>query len=308
MHSWSKSGDVVHSWIALFVCATTRAVHLEVVDSLSTESFLIAFRKFVARRSLPSRIRSDNATAFKAASDKLSVPWMFNPPAEPWHGGSYERMVGTVKSALKKVMGTAFLKVQELETLLYEVEAVVNSRPLTYVSDSLDEPPVTPAMMMGNIWMSSEKPAGTLDAAQMSSRLRYLSRTLEHVKNRWEVEYLSQLNKHQQTMSRPLAVGDVVFVLDDTKRKQFWRLGRIMELFPGRDGKRRVAKVKLSNSTLLRPIQRLVPLEVSSQDVAPGLADTAQPAIVPQHQAPLPPPRQQEMTRSGRVVRAPDRF
>ena len=210
-------------------------------------------------------------------------------------------------------MGTAFLKVQELETLLYEVEAVVNSRPLTYVSDSLDEPPVTPAMMMGDIWMSSEKPAGTLDAAQMSSRLRYLSRTLEHVKNRWEVEYLSQLNKHQQTMSRPLAVGDVVFVLDDTKRKQFWRLGRIIELFPGRDGKRRVAKVKLSTSTLLRPIQRLVPLEVSSQDVAPGLADTAQPAIVPQQpayepSAPLPPPRQQEITRSGRVVRAPDRF
>ena len=129
----------------------------------------MAFRKFVARRSLPSRIRSDNATTFKAASDKLGVPWMFNPPAAPWHGGFYERMVGTVKSALKKVMGTAFLKVQELETLLYEVEAVVNSRPLTYVSDSLDEPPVTPAMMMGDIWMSSEKPAGTLDAAQMSS-------------------------------------------------------------------------------------------------------------------------------------------
>ena len=93
-------------------------------------------------------------------------------------------MVGTVKSALKKLMGTAFLKVQELETLLYEVEAVVNSRPLTYVSKSLGEPTVTPAMMMGNIWMSSEKPAGTLDATQMSSRLHYLSRTLKHVKNR----------------------------------------------------------------------------------------------------------------------------
>ena len=171
-------------WIALFVCATTSEVYLEAVDSLSTESSLIAFRKFVARRGLPSRIRSDNATTFKAASDKLSLPWMFNLPAAPWHGGFYGRMVGTVKSALKKVMGTAFLKVQELETLLYEVEAVVNSRPLTYVSDSLGEPPVTPAMMMGNIWMSSEKPAGTLDARQMSSRLHYLSRTLKHVKNR----------------------------------------------------------------------------------------------------------------------------
>ena len=83
-------------------------------------------------------------------------------------------------------------------------------------------------MMMGNI-LPIEKPAGTLDATQMSSRLRYLSRTLKHVKNRWEVEYLSQLNKHQQTMSRPSAVGDVVFGLDDTKRKQFWRLGRIVE-------------------------------------------------------------------------------
>ena len=180
-------------------------------------------------------------------------------------------------------------------------------------NNNLDEPPETSAMMMGNIWMSSEKPAGTPDATQMSARLSYLSRSLKHGKNRWEVEYLSQVHKHQQTMSRPLAVGDVVFVLDDTKRKQFWRLGRIIELFPGRDGKRRVAKVKLTTSTLLRPIQRLVPLEVSSQDVAPGLSDTAQPPIVPQQpayepSAPLTPPRQQEMTRSGRVVRAPCRF
>ena len=83
---------------------------------------------------MPSRIRSDNTITFKAASEKLSVPKIFNPPAARRHGWFYGRMVGTVTSALKKVMGTAFLKVQELETLLYEVEAVVNSRPLTYVS------------------------------------------------------------------------------------------------------------------------------------------------------------------------------
>ena len=111
-------------------------------------------------------------------------------------------------------------------------------------------------------------------------------------------------------MSRRLAVGDVVFVLDDTKRKQFWHLGRTVELFPGRDGKRCVAKAKLSTSTLLRPIQRLVPLEVYSQDVASGPADAAQPAIVQQQPASVrsalvqPPSPQQEMARYGRVVRA----
>ena len=73
-------------WIALFVCGTTRAVHLEIVDSLATDEFLLAFRdrRFVARRSMPLKIRSDNATTFRAASVVLSVRWIFNPPCNQW--------------------------------------------------------------------------------------------------------------------------------------------------------------------------------------------------------------------------------
>ena len=71
-------------WIALFVCGTTHAVHLEIVDSLATDEFLLAFRRFVPRRPMPFQIRSDNATTFRTASVVLSVRWIFNPPCSPW--------------------------------------------------------------------------------------------------------------------------------------------------------------------------------------------------------------------------------
>ena len=88
------------------------------MDSLATEAFLLAYRRFVARRYKPLKIRSDNATTFKAAADKVDVAWQFNPPAAPWHGGFYERVVGCVKAPLKKVLGKASLKISEVHTLL----------------------------------------------------------------------------------------------------------------------------------------------------------------------------------------------
>ena len=74
-------------WMALCVCGTTRAVHLELVDSLTTADFILAWRRFTARRSRPQRVRSDNATVFVAAAKILHVEWIFNPPAAPWFGG-----------------------------------------------------------------------------------------------------------------------------------------------------------------------------------------------------------------------------
>ena len=123
-------------YILLSMCAATRSVHLELTDSLSVPDCLLALRRFSARRGLPSVMYSDNAKTFTSVANKLqnyfgllSPEWIFIAPT--WWGGWWERLVRSVKSALKKSLGSRCLTKCELETTLIEVEACINSRPLT---------------------------------------------------------------------------------------------------------------------------------------------------------------------------------
>ncbi|XP_064648771.1 uncharacterized protein LOC135500981 [Lineus longissimus] len=149
-------------YICLFSCMVTRAIHLELVETLTTEQFMLALRRMMSRRGRCRMMLSDNAKTFKKASDivqkifkkqddvrdKLEqegIRWKFITERAPWHGGFYERMVGSVKRPLKKVLGKSKLTLIELMTVLTEVEAMVNSRPLTMVSsDTEDWLPLTP--------------------------------------------------------------------------------------------------------------------------------------------------------------------
>ncbi len=126
-------------YVLLFTCAVVRAVHLELVTSLSSEATLLAVRRFIARRGMPSVIMSDNAKGFTAASFQLlhqfgldGPEWWFIAPRAPWWGGWWERLMGVVKAALRKSVGSRSLTQVELETSLHEVEGCVNSRPLTF--------------------------------------------------------------------------------------------------------------------------------------------------------------------------------
>ena len=233
-------------WIALFVCGTTRAVHLEVVDSLATDEFLLAFRRFVARRSMPFQIRLDDATTFRATSVVLSVCWIFNPPCSPWWGGFYERLVGIIRAPLQKVLGNALLSEKELTTVIVEIEGIVNNRPITHVGDFGDELPLTPAKLIGNIWSQESisahgeseeaRPALNLDLSRR--RWRYIKSVNEHLESRWKHEYLAQLRGFQWTVSRPIE-EEVVVVVDNEKKRQHWQLGLVLQLFEGGDKRSR---------------------------------------------------------------------
>ncbi|RVE40950.1 hypothetical protein evm_014400 [Chilo suppressalis] len=146
-------------YIVLFTCAVYRALHLELVESLSTEAFISALRRFIARRGRVKIIYSDNGSNFTGAHNLLEnidwndivlnphcnqIKWHFSPPAAPWWGGFWERMVQMVKALLLRVLGNAKLNYVELLTVLCDIEAAINARPLTYVSESEDLVPLTP--------------------------------------------------------------------------------------------------------------------------------------------------------------------
>ena len=152
-------------YICLFTCATTRAIHLEVVEDLTVEPFLLAFLRYASRKSLPRKLISDNASTFLSANNELKelfeshalketlaregIEWQFIPKRAPWCGGVWERLIGLTKSSIKKVLGRVAVNLCTLQTIVVEVEAILNDRPLTYVSSGIkDAEALTPSQLL----------------------------------------------------------------------------------------------------------------------------------------------------------------
>ena len=288
-------GEEIKVYIYLFTCATSRAIHLEVVPDLSTATFILAFRRFAGRRSTPQLMISDNATTFQSTSEELKtltsseeiratlnregVTWRFIPKKAPWFGGFWEHLVGLTKSAIKKVLGRAHISLQVLQTIVVEVEALLNDRPLTYVSHDPEDPePLTPShLLSGRRITSLPYESHTIDeimdpSYNEYSRLTKDARTqallLQHFTSRWKNEYLTSLREFHRNSGnnkRKIAVGDVVLVHDDGPRIQ-WKLAVVEGLIHGGDDLVRAANIRTSTGRTNRPIVRLIPLEVSTQD------------------------------------------
>ena len=142
------------TYVCLFTCCSTRAIYLELTPDMSVDSFLLSFRRFVGQRGLPITLVSDNAKTFQRSSKEIlkiarsqkvndylstrKVAWKFIVERAPWWGGFYERLVRSVKRSLKKSIGKSHVTYDQLGTLLVETEGIINSRPLTYLSDDQD--------------------------------------------------------------------------------------------------------------------------------------------------------------------------
>ncbi|KRX33458.1 hypothetical protein T05_6458, partial [Trichinella murrelli] len=124
-----KEGRTISKiYICLFTCMATRAIHLEPTSDMTAQNFLAAFRRFISRRGKPSVVHSDNFRTFKLADKYIQ-------DLGPWCGGYWERLVKSVKTALRKVLAKAQVSREELVTILCEIEAPINVRPLTTISD-----------------------------------------------------------------------------------------------------------------------------------------------------------------------------
>ncbi|XP_035220570.1 uncharacterized protein LOC118193572, partial [Stegodyphus dumicola] len=268
------------TWVVLFTCAVYRCVHLELVTSVSTECFIQAFRRFIARRGRPSTVYSDNGTNFVGTSALLKkvdwvkviaqetlhpITWKFIPPTAAWWGGWWERLIRTAKNLIVRVLGQAAVNYEELLTVICDVEAVINCRPLTYVSnDSEDLLPLTPSMFLQDIKVSGTADLDALDRNKLLARQRFCQELREQFRSRFRKEYLGQLvQKHGQTDCE-LKVGDIVLIGCENLKRVNWPIARVQELCTSRDGRVRVVKVKTRNGILIRPVRKLYPLEVCS--------------------------------------------
>ncbi|XP_037825845.1 uncharacterized protein LOC119613850, partial [Lucilia sericata] len=191
-------------WGVLFTCMTIRAVHIEIAPSLSTDSFLMVLKQFTSRRGVPMRILSDNATNFRGASrflkeeiEKIStneleqkypeIEWVFIPPASPHMGGSWERMVRSIKSVLMDILPEDGLREEVLRSALADVENILNSRPLTYVPlESPEADALTPNhFLIGSSSGMRERVIPDGNGLALSKNFRITSMLADRFWKRW---------------------------------------------------------------------------------------------------------------------------
>ncbi|KAM4561412.1 uncharacterized protein V3H82_015431 [Fundulus diaphanus] len=273
----------------IFTCLAVRAVHLEVASSLDTDACLNAIRRFLARRGQVKEMYSDNGTNFRAAESEMrkmicewntskiekhlqqkGVQWHFNPPTGSHHGGTWERLIRSVRKILNTTVKEQMMDEESLHTLLCEAEAIMNSRPITKASSDINDlEALTPNHLL-LLKVKPELPPGVFskDDQYTNRRWRQVQYLADIFWKRWCREYLMQLQERQRwsTLERNFSVGDVVLVIDDTSPRNSWPLGRITETLPDRRGFVRQVKVKTRTNELLRPVTKLVLLQESEAD------------------------------------------
>ncbi|KAI2647244.1 putative ABC transporter ATP-binding protein YnjD [Labeo rohita] len=275
-----RGRTVIKRYGLIFTCLAIRAIHLEVLSSLDTDSFINGFRRFIARRGQVLEIRSDNGTNFVGAERELrqatenlnhnlindvllrkGVKWVFNPPAASHHGGSWERLIRSVRRVLNSVCKTQILDEESLATVFCEVEAIVNSRPITKAStDPQDLEALTPNHLL---LLKSRPllPPGLFKEEDVYSRRRW--RQVQYMSDlfwkRWVKEYLPGLQERQKwnSVKRNFVSGDLVVLVDDMAPRNTWITGRIVDTVLDKNGLVRSVRIKTKTSYLNRPITKV---------------------------------------------------
>ena len=272
----------VKRYSVLFTCLASRAVHVEVASSLSTDSFLNAYRRFVGRRGPVRQLRSDLGTNFVGAKNELQqalstlhhekiqqelakrncdwIDFKMNVPEASHMGGAWECQIRTVRNVLSTLLTqhAAQLDDETLKTFMVEAEAIVNCRPLTV--DAINSPqmpePLTPNHLLTMKSKVILPPPGEFQRADLYSKKRW--RRVQYLANefwtRWRKDYLQSLQPRQKWIAkwRNLQVDDIVAVMDDNWPRNSWRIARVEEVYPDDDGLVRKVRIKIADRNLDR--------------------------------------------------------
>jgi hypothetical protein len=284
------------AYVCIFSCATTRMVHFELTNDMTTDEFLQAFRRMYNRRGLCNTLWSDNQTTFKKASKNITwlfeasqqklksvwkkidplrlqremasqgIRWKFITERSPHRGGWWERICRSLKEPLRKILGKALLTYTEMYTVLTDIEASINSRPLTFIGNSTSDGKIsTPAhLALGrSLREVPEVPKEMINEAPVTTRFLYHQRLLNHFWKRWLAEYLPKLTVRQKWRSKKpaLNIGDVVLISEDNVKRGNWPLGIVQEVHKGSDNLIRTVTLKTKAGIRKRPVQKLYLLE-----------------------------------------------
>lgn len=285
-------------YIVIFICMTTRAIHIEIVSDLTAEAFIAAFKRFVGRRGNVPYLYCDNGLNFVGANKILQLEneqainefdekikdelancntrFNFNPPSAPWFGGLWERNIGSIKYHLKRTIGDRSLTYEELSTVLTQIEACINSRPICPLTDDIsDLNTLTPghfligsaltAPVEGSLLQLQEN---RLDRWQMCNRLK------QQFWEKWSSDYVANLQKRPKwnEIESNLKEGELVLVMDEINPPLRWPLGRITKTYPGADGLVRVLKVEMKGKTYKRPVGKLSKLPIDVEKMKPKVS------------------------------------
>ena len=270
-------------YMAIFVCFASKAVHIEAVSDLTTAACVAAFRRFVARRGCPSVIYSDNGTNFsdlqvlqqvlkaehqdslQAKAAGLNIKWKFISLRAPHFGGLWEAAVKCAKRHLRIVMGNHKLTFEEFTTILWQIEQILDSRLISFISDDeKDDIILTPAHLclgsqLESYPMKETKDLNDLQKIFLPKRWAFIQNISTHFRKRWNKEYVSILQERNnwKLVVEPLKVGDVVYITDDNVPPLQWPLGKMTHVYSGPVKFVRVVKVKTATGTYSRPVHKL---------------------------------------------------
>ncbi|XP_063976214.1 uncharacterized protein LOC135162054 [Diachasmimorpha longicaudata] len=294
----SRNRGRIKVYIAIFVCLSSKAVHIEVASDLTTEAFLAVLRRFISRRGLCSSISSDNGTNFKGACNELrelyqlfnseglqkelnnyiaekGITWYFIPPQAPHVGGIWEAAVKSFKHHFLRVAGNTLLSFEDLTTLATEIEAILNSRPLTPMSsDPNDLSALTPAhFLIGDTFTNLPEPNFIETPSNRLSSWQHIQKLKQDFWNRWHKEYLNELNVRKKWAKgdHQIKTGSIVVIRDDNLPPLKWKLGRVISVHPGEDGIIRSVQLKTASGVYKRNVKKLavLPVEPSPSDDLP---------------------------------------
>ena len=277
----NEEDNINKAHVVLYTCATSRGIILDLVKDTSASCFVNSCIKFISRRGCPQIFLSDNGPAFKCRETQefaalRNIEWKFSIAEAPNFGGFWERLVACVKNCLKKTIGRASLRFDELQTILNEIELTLNSRPLVPIYDDTTEKAITPNHLLfgSSLNAINNETHPNICTKELNKRYTYLEKLLKHFWERWTTEYLTSLRefqKHHQNRNRSNipGVNEIVIIKEDKLPRQQWRLGRIVKLIESRDGNVRAAEVLVGKTGkyIERTVNRLYPLEFSNENI-----------------------------------------
>ncbi|GFV87415.1 integrase catalytic domain-containing protein [Trichonephila clavipes] len=268
-NKYQRKGPEIKVYVCIFICLVTKAIHLEIISDLTSQALIAALKRFISRRGKCHKIFSDNGTNMIGANREIKalsklvrdreeslfaffaeegIEWSFIPPRSPNWGGLWEANIKSLKYHFKRVAGNSKFSYEELLTLITQIEAILNSRPLTPLSSDVDDLEVlTPAhFLIGRPITAIVEPSLLQCESNRLNVWQRITKSVQTIWKRWSLSYLNSLQQRKKWIvnKENLKLGDMVLIREENLPPCKWLLGRVVKIYMGKDKKVRVVDIK----------------------------------------------------------------